>query len=124
MTQAALQSAIEASSPQQSPSEVVVDDVAQSGAMPDPANATGRAPKSRATTSSDAITLKRSAPLLADRLALDLILNEIIMIYPSSTAAIFHYRSVWLGPLKRGDKVRSHAERLGEGTVRRIGPAP
>jgi hypothetical protein len=92
---AELQAAIKALSPQQSPFEEVVDDVAQSGAMSDPANATGRAPKSSATMSSDAMALERSTPLLADRLALDLILNEIMMNFPSSTA-ILHYRPVRL----------------------------
>src|SRR5690606_5545895 len=53
ITQAALQSAIKALSPQQSPSAELVDDVAQSGTMSDPATATGRAPKSRATMSRD-----------------------------------------------------------------------
>ncbi|MPZ46573.1 MAG: hypothetical protein GEV05_24925 [Betaproteobacteria bacterium] len=124
MTQVALQSAIKASSSQQSPSDEVLDDVAQSGAIPDPANATGRVPKSSATMSSDAMTLERSVPLLADRLALDLILNEIMMNYPSSTATIVHYRPVRLDPLKPGDKARFQAEWLGEAyTVTRIEPA-
>jgi hypothetical protein len=60
------------------------------------------------------MTLERSTPSLADRLALDLILSEIMMNYPSSTA-ILRYRPVRLDPLKLGDEVRFQAEMLGRG---------
>jgi hypothetical protein len=115
---AELQSAIKALSLQQSPSEEEADDVAQSSAMADPANATGRAPKSSVAMSSDAMTLERSAILRVDRRARDLIPNEIMMNYPGSTAAVLHYRAVWPGPLKFGDKIRCQPERLVVNTIR------
>ena len=74
--QSALQSAIKALSPQQSPCPAGIDDVAQSGPMFGLANVTGWAPTIRATTSSDARTFRSPLALPIDRAKAESILDE------------------------------------------------